>query len=606
MVERKYDELERALFGLNGLLQQDEKILIFTESTDTLEYLEKRLLRRVPRVAKITGKLSIEERRKQVELFRDDCQIMLATDAGGESINLQFCRQMINYDIPWNPNKLEQRMGRIHRIGQKYEVLIYNLVAENTREGEVMIRLLDKMEQMKEDLGSDVVYDFMGEILDGQEYDLATLLHTAILNREHLDEVMNSVEKSLSKEHEELLQMLEKERMVEEIIDLPHLRREQQEKIVQRIPYRGYSNFAEYVLARNNVRIYSLSDGESKRIDRLPKFIRDLAKEHKLPLFQLSEAIRYTSDPLKIDKSVELLDGDHPLFQLSMLLTNHSLEKGTLGRYMISYPISESIKVDVYLATILDGTGKVIYNQLLIFGKRTDGSIIRLDPYWLFQHSFSGEVVELEENDDVDLRLAAVKELIDLRLQLRNKREKHLSRVMEYLQQSFQSQMHDLLDKRSKYERENTDNRNSALINQIDSQFIDLEIRRNKRLSYIDQQRQIEMKPPKRITQLEIIPRGMPERLFSIDYQHLIEEYERQHGRGNVKMYDSFALVDFYSERYNAEPRYIILTNDENYHPYGDYLTDLQEIAEKTYIYVVRDGKVVEEKKVSIYGGMFG
>jgi hypothetical protein len=273
---------------------------------------------------------------------------------------------------------------------------------------------------------------------------------------------------------------------------------------------------------------------------------------------------------------------------------------------MISYPISESIKVDVYLATILDGTGKVIYNQLLIFGKRTDGSIIRLDPYWLFQHSFSGEVVELEENDDVDLRLAAVKELIDLRLQLRNKREKHLSRVMEYLQQSFQSQMHDLLDKRSKYERENTDNRNSALINQIDSQFIDLEIRRNKRLSYIDQQRQIEMKPPKRITQLEIIPRGMPERLFSIDYQHLIEEYERQHGRGNVKMYDSFALVDFYSERYNGEPRYIILTNDENYHPYGDYLTDLQEIAEKTYIYVVRDGKVVEEKKVSIYGGMFG
>jgi len=70
----------------------------------------------------------------------------VATDAGGESINLQFCNQMINYDIPWNPNKLEQRMGRIHRIGQKNEVVVFNFVAKNTREGSVMARLLEKME----------------------------------------------------------------------------------------------------------------------------------------------------------------------------------------------------------------------------------------------------------------------------------------------------------------------------------------------------------------------------------------------------------------------------------------------------------------------------
>ncbi|KZN96639.1 hypothetical protein AZI98_07460 [Aeribacillus pallidus] len=79
----------------------------------------------------------MEQRRAEVEKFRNDVQIMLATDAGGESINLQFCNQMINYDIPWNPNRLEQRMGRIHRIGQKNEVFIFNLVASNTREGDV-------------------------------------------------------------------------------------------------------------------------------------------------------------------------------------------------------------------------------------------------------------------------------------------------------------------------------------------------------------------------------------------------------------------------------------------------------------------------------------
>ena len=106
-VERKYQDLEETIFGENGLLNKGEKILIFTEARDTLLYMERRLLERVPEVAKIEGRFSMEQRREQVELFRSHCPIMLATDAGGESINLQFCNQMINYDIPWNPNKLE-------------------------------------------------------------------------------------------------------------------------------------------------------------------------------------------------------------------------------------------------------------------------------------------------------------------------------------------------------------------------------------------------------------------------------------------------------------------------------------------------------------------
>ena len=88
-VERKYQELEDTLFGPNGLLNHDEKILIFTEAADTLNYLEEKLLKRVPKVAKIVGSFSMDQRRKQVEMFRNDCQVMIATDAGGESINLQ-------------------------------------------------------------------------------------------------------------------------------------------------------------------------------------------------------------------------------------------------------------------------------------------------------------------------------------------------------------------------------------------------------------------------------------------------------------------------------------------------------------------------------------
>ena len=85
--------------------------------------------------------------------------MLLATDAAGEGINLQFCRLLINWDIPWNPNRLEQRMGRIHRYGQKEDVLVFNMVADNTREGQVLSKLLTKLDVIRESMGDDRVYD---------------------------------------------------------------------------------------------------------------------------------------------------------------------------------------------------------------------------------------------------------------------------------------------------------------------------------------------------------------------------------------------------------------------------------------------------------------
>src|SRR5690606_19257063 len=203
-----------------------------------------------------------------------ECSIMLATDAGGESINLQFCNQMINYDIPWNPNKLEQRMGRIHRVGQKNEVFVFNLVAQNTREGTVMTRLLEKMERMKEDLGADLVYNFIGEVIEEKFESLANLMQEAILNRERLDEVIANMEKVLSEEHRKLLQLMQEERLAEDPIDLSVLKREQNDLMVKRVPVRAYTDLATYILKRKKVRVYESNDGKVKRVERLPKFIR--------------------------------------------------------------------------------------------------------------------------------------------------------------------------------------------------------------------------------------------------------------------------------------------------------------------------------------------
>ncbi|MFM8387470.1 MAG: helicase-related protein [Planctomycetia bacterium] len=145
-----------------------QKLVIFTEHRDTLAYLERRiesLLGRSGALVMIHGGLGREERRKAQEMFLQDpsVQVLLATDAAGEGINLQRAHLMVNYDLPWNPNRLEQRFGRIHRIGQVEVCHLWNLVAEETREGEVYRRLLQKLEEARQALGGQV-FDVLGRL----------------------------------------------------------------------------------------------------------------------------------------------------------------------------------------------------------------------------------------------------------------------------------------------------------------------------------------------------------------------------------------------------------------------------------------------------------
>jgi len=170
--EKKFLELQELLKS-NGVLEHGEKLVIFTEHKDTLLYLEERLTRSGGyKVATIHGGKSVDERREaQWSFAKPDTQILIGTDAAGEGINLQFCRLLINWDIPWNPNRLEQRMGRIHRYGQKKDVLVFNMVANNTKEGKVLERLLTKLDIIREGMGDDRVYDVIQDVLEGVSLD---------------------------------------------------------------------------------------------------------------------------------------------------------------------------------------------------------------------------------------------------------------------------------------------------------------------------------------------------------------------------------------------------------------------------------------------------
>ena len=151
----------------------NQKLVVFTEHRDTLAYLNRKiegLFGRPEAVAVIHGGMGREERRKAQERFMHDpeVRVLLATDAAGEGINLQRAHLMVNYDLPWNPNRLEQRFGRIHRIGQTEVCHLWNLVADETREGDVYRRLLEKIEEARQALGGQV-FDVLGKLhFDGK------------------------------------------------------------------------------------------------------------------------------------------------------------------------------------------------------------------------------------------------------------------------------------------------------------------------------------------------------------------------------------------------------------------------------------------------------
>ena len=170
---------EEKLARLKSILQEqgffddpDLRLLIFTEFKDTLDYLMDQLKALGFRVGCIHGGMRTGSRDEPgsrlyaEQQFRDgEIQVLVATEAAGEGINLQCCHILFNYDIPWNPNRLEQRMGRIHRYGQRFDCLIFNFLAVNTIEGHVLQRLLAKLQEIRDALDDDAVFNVVGEVL---------------------------------------------------------------------------------------------------------------------------------------------------------------------------------------------------------------------------------------------------------------------------------------------------------------------------------------------------------------------------------------------------------------------------------------------------------
>ncbi len=223
--DRKWDELSRLLQDtpeMHDEVGRQRKLIIFTEHRDTLNYLATKirgLIGSEEAVVMIHGGVKREERRKVQELFRNDptARILVATDAAGEGVNLQNANLMVNYDLPWNPNRLEQRFGRIHRIGQTEICHLWNMVAAETREGDVFQRLFEKLEIQREALGGRV-FDVLGEVFEDRS--LKDLLIEAIRygsDPEVRARLLRKVEGALDRRH--LEDIIKRNALCEEVMD---------------------------------------------------------------------------------------------------------------------------------------------------------------------------------------------------------------------------------------------------------------------------------------------------------------------------------------------------------------------------------------------------
>lgn len=277
--ERKYEKLQELLTNQQVVL--GEKLVIFTEHKDTLDYLNQRLTNNGYQVVTIHGGKTVDERRQaQSQFATPETQILIATDAAGEGINLQFCRLLINWDIPWNPNRLEQRMGRIHRYGQLQDVLVFNMVASNTREGQVLERLLSKLDVIRTSMGDDRVYDVIQDVLENVKLDaiLDSVLHGRTTA---FDDLLNQDEETLKARFATKIEE-QRERLAHSTVDYGNARELKEESDEKRLQPIYVRLFFERALAQLGG-TYSEVRPSIFRLTQLPEaLVQTLRQEYNL------------------------------------------------------------------------------------------------------------------------------------------------------------------------------------------------------------------------------------------------------------------------------------------------------------------------------------
>lgn len=371
--EAKVGQLDE-LLKREGFAEDPEKrLLIFTEFKDTLDYLVGHLQGRGFRVGTIHGGMPIGSRDEKgtrlhaEQQFREGAiQILVATEAAGEGINLQVCHILFNYDIPWNPNRLEQRMGRIHRYGQTKDCLIFNFVAANTIEGHVLRRLLEKLQQIRDALDDDAVFNVVGEVLPAAHIERVLRdYYAGKLGDADLEERLlhNVDEQRFRAICQNALEGLATKNLNLEML-IERRARAQERRVVPETIARFIVESAGYVglpIKPHPMLPHTFEPG------RIPTALRrhEQDPDWRLPplanRYPRSSTDRDTAD----EYHLEWVTPGHPLFEA---LRRHTFElaRETFGTGACFYSLQHEspARIDFYRAQVVDGLGQVVRERL--------------------------------------------------------------------------------------------------------------------------------------------------------------------------------------------------------------------------------------------------
>ncbi len=522
--ETKFEELRSVVS--EHLSGRAERLLVFTEHKDSLDSLVTRLTNLGFYCCTIHGGMSLEARiAAEREFFEHKPSILVATEAAGEGINLQFCSLMVNYDIPWNPNRLEQRMGRIHRYKQQQEAMIFNLVAENTREGEVMQRLLKKLEDMRRALGSDRVYDVIGEIVPAPRFD--ALMKDWLSRRKTMGEILAEIDIQTDEEQVARIRTeMQDKSLGSRYIDMSKLLADQQQSREHRLMPEYIEKFFVEAYRSLGGSIVPVKDRKGIwAINRVPPDLRRLPEHIERRCGKIGATyaqVTFDKEQIVGYSDMEFLGPGHPLFEgvVERVLGDYG---GSLRQGACFYNAEATEPTVLWLLKcgVEDGRGQTVGERLFAL-HLTAGKFRKSQPYALLDlktpegQTEAPQAVRKEATDEdlvVNWSLDTVTpeyfgEIVD-------RRGKELGIKEKYVRKSLQFLISESNKKIAKYDNQLRQMRfddDPARLN-IQGNRAKEEARRNElsqrlkdRLAEIEQEKHLSERPPEILGVAVILP----------------------------------------------------------------------------------------------------
>ncbi len=517
--ERKLQEL-REVMEAEGLFHSDEKLLIFTEAKDTLDYLLENLQRWGFHPVHIDGTMDMDSRVQAEQDFEKRRQVMVATEAAGEGINLQFCHLMVNYDIPWNPNRLAQRMGRIHRYGQKKEVFIFNLVASDTREGAVVKKLLEKLDVMRRELGTDSVFDVIDEVAQGRS--LEQLFREALARRRTFDQILAEVDARYDPANAELVRKARLEGLATDRIDFSGVRQRKQEAEEHRLMPTYIERF--FVEA-----FEALGEGSLQRKDEGPWGIDWLRTSLRDVPIRVSRRFgtpakryrRFTfhKDRAQGDHAPEFVAPGHPLFEAVRYQVDERFASTLPEGALFCDPEGRRGRLWLLRGGVRDGHGQIVGRRIFAVFESAEGQLEQ----WPLTSLLDLETGDGMDNEDALLRADisdpetsvinwSLDHCIDPYFdELAARRRRQAAIKERYLKRSFNTRISASMKKIGEYkQREQAGADMEMAIRQEQMRKDELMQKRDRRLAEVELDRYLSRRTPEIMGIAAVLPRPEP------------------------------------------------------------------------------------------------